>query len=62
MEQQIKITLESKEGKIEIIFNNSDVGLDQYYQALKSMLIFMTFNESTIDAYINEIAKELNDD
>ena len=62
MEKQTKITLENKDSKIEITFNNSDVGLDQYYQALKSMLIFMTFNESTIDAYIKEIAKELNDD
>jgi len=60
MEQQTKITLESKEGKIEITFNNSDVGLDQYFHAFKVMMMYKTFGADLIDDHICQMAYVIN--
>jgi hypothetical protein len=43
-------------------FKNSDVSLEQLFDAFKSHLIAMTWHPMTIDQYIIELADELRED
>jgi hypothetical protein len=43
-------------------FKNSDVSLEQLFDAFKSHLIAMTWHPMTIDQYIIELADNLRED
>jgi len=43
-------------------FKNVDVSLEQWFDALKSHLVAMTWSASAIDQYITEWAQEMESD
>lgn len=58
----MKITLESKYSKITTEFANSDVNLDQCYNAFKGMLVALGWSEQAIKNFIIELAEDLTED
>lgn len=55
----MKLTIEIKfETKI-IEFKNSDVSLEQLFDAFKGLLVASTWSEQTINEFIIELAEEL---
>ena len=57
----MKLTIETKyETKI-IEFKNSDVSLEQLFDAFKGLLVASTWREKAINDYIIELANELNE-
>jgi hypothetical protein len=61
----MKITTETKEQIYITEFKNSDVSLEQLFDAFKSHLVALTFNEITIEHYIiiwsNELKEKNNE-
>lgn len=55
----MKITLEKDWEKITTEFSNSDVNLDQCYNAFKGMLVALGWSELIIDNFIIELGEEL---
>ena len=57
----MKLTIETKyETKI-IEFKNSDVSLEQLFDAFKGLLVASTWREKAINDYIIELANELKE-
>lgn len=56
-----KLKLESEWAESVVEFKNIDISLEQYFNALKGMLIQQTWTENQINEYILELARELND-
>lgn len=56
-----KLKLESEWTESVVEFKNIDISLEQYFNALKGMLIQQTWTESQINEYILELARELTD-
>lgn len=56
-----KLKLESEWAESVVEFKNIDVSLEQYFNALKGMLIQQTWTENQINEYILELAREIND-
>jgi hypothetical protein len=56
-----KLKLESEWAESVVEFKNIDVSLEQYFNALKGMLIQQTWTENQINEYILELARELTD-
>jgi hypothetical protein len=57
----MKITTETKEQLYITEFKNSDVSLEQLFDAFKSHLVALTWNEITIEQYIIEWSDELKE-
>ena len=57
----MKITTETKEQLYITEFKNSDVSLEQLFDAFKSHLVALTWHNSTIEQYIIELANELKE-
>lgn len=56
-----KLKLESEWSESVVEFKNIDISLEQYFNALKGMLIQQTWTENQINEYILELAREIND-
>jgi hypothetical protein len=56
-----KLKLESEWAESVVEFKNIDISLEQYFNALKGMLIQQTWTENQINEYILELAREIND-
>lgn len=54
-----KLKLESEWAESVVEFKNIDISLEQYFNALKGMLIQQTWTENQINEYILELAREL---
>lgn len=57
----MKITTETKEQLYITEFKNSDVSLEDLFNAFKSHLIALTWHNSTIEQYIIEWSNELKE-
>lgn len=55
----MKLTIETKFETKTIEFKNSDVSLEQLFDAFKGLLVASTWSEQTINDYIIELAEEL---
>jgi hypothetical protein len=58
----MKLTTETKDQLYITEFKNSDVSLEQLFDAFKSHLVALTWHPMTIDQYIIELADELRED
>lgn len=54
-----KLTLSKQWEEVSVEFTNSDVSLEQYFNAFKSILIFQGWSEKQINDYLIEISDEL---
>lgn len=57
----MKLTIETKFETKTIEFKNSDVSLDQLFDAFKGLLVASTWSEQTINEFIIELAEELKE-
>ena len=57
----MKLTIETKYETKTIEFKNSDVSLEQLFDAFKGLLVASTWSEQAINDYIIELANELNE-
>ena len=57
----MKLTIETKFETKTIEFKNSDVSLEQLFDAFKGLLVASTWSEQTINEYIIELAEELKE-
>lgn len=57
----MKLTIETKFETKTIEFKNSDVSLEQLFDAFKGLLVASTWSEQTINDYIIELAEELKE-
>ncbi len=57
----MKITTETKDQLYITEFKNSDVSLEQLFDAFKSHLVALTWNEITIEQYIIAWSEELKE-
>ena len=57
----MKLTIETKYETKTIEFKNSDVSLEQLFDAFKGLLVASTWREQAINDYIIELANELNE-
>lgn len=55
----MKLTIETKFETKTIEFKNSDISLEQLFDAFKGLLVASTWSEQTINDYIIELAEEL---
>jgi hypothetical protein len=55
----MKLTIETKFETKTIEFKNSDVSLEQLFDAFKGLLVASTWSEQTINDFIIELAEEL---
>ena len=55
----MKLTIETKFETKTIEFKNSDVSLEQLFDAFKGLLVASTWSEQIINDYIIELAEEL---
>ena len=55
----MKLTIETKFETKTIEFKNSDVSLEQLFDAFKGLLVASTWSEQTINEFIIELAEEL---
>jgi hypothetical protein len=58
----MKITIEKDWVKITTEFSNSDVNLDQLFEAFKGMLVALTYSEQSINNFIIELVEDLTED
>lgn len=58
----MKLTTETKDQLYITEFKNSDVSLEQLFDAFKSHLVALTWHPMTIDQHIIEWADELKED
>ena len=57
----MKLTIETKFETKTIEFKNSDVSLEQLFEAFKGLLVASTWSEQTINDFIIELAEELKE-
>lgn len=57
----MKLTIETEFETKTIEFKNSDVSLEQLFDAFKGLLVASTWNEETINQFIIEWAEELKE-
>ena len=57
----MKLTIETKFETKTIEFKNSDVSLEQLFDAFKGLLVASTWSEQIINDYIIELAEELKE-
>ena len=57
----MKLTIETKFETKTIEFKNSDVSLEQLFDAFKGLLVTSTWSEQTINEFIIELAEELKE-
>ena len=57
----MKLTIETQFETKTIEFKNSDVSLEQLFDAFKGLLVASTWREKAINDYIIELANELNE-
>ena len=57
----MKLTIETKFETKTIEFKNSDVSLEQLFDAFKGLLVQRTWSEQTINKFIIELAEELKE-
>lgn len=57
----MKLTIETKFETKTIEFKNSDVSLEQLFEAFKGLLVASTWSEQTINEFIIELAEELKE-
>lgn len=57
----MKLIIETKFETKTIEFKNSDVSLEQLFDAFKGLLVASTWSEQTINDYIIELAEELKE-
>lgn len=57
----MKLTIETEFETKTIEFKNSDVSLEQLFEAFKGLLVASTWSEQTINDYIIELAEELKE-
>ena len=57
----MKLTIETKFETKTIEFKNSDVSLEQLFEAFKGLLVASTWSEKTINEFIIELAEELKE-
>lgn len=55
----MKLTIETKFETKTIEFKNSDVSLEQLFDAFKGLLVASTWSEQIINEFIIELAEEL---
>ena len=55
----MKLIIETKFETKTIEFKNSDVSLEQLFDAFKGLLVASTWSEQTINEFIIELAEEL---
>lgn len=55
-----KLTLSKQWEEVSIEFTNSDISLEQYFNAFKSILIFQGWSEKQINDFIYELSQEQN--
>lgn len=55
----MKLTIETEFETKTIEFKNSDVSLEQLFDAFKGLLVASTWSEQTINEFIIELAEEL---
>ena len=57
----MKLTIETKFETKTIEFKNSDVSLEQLFDAFKGLLVASSWSEQTINEFIIELAEELKE-
>ena len=57
----MKLTIETEFETKTIEFKNSDVSLEQLFDAFKGLLVASSWGEQTINDYIIELAEELKE-
>ena len=57
----MKLTIETEFETKTIEFKNSDVSLEQLFDAFKGLLVASTWSEQTINEFIIELAGELKE-
>ena len=57
----MKLTIETQFETKTIEFKNSDVSLEQLFDAFKGLLVASSWGEQTINDYIIELAEELKE-
>lgn len=57
----MKLTIETEFETKTIEFKNSDVSLEQLFDAFKGLLVASTWSEQTINEFIIELAEELKE-
>ena len=57
----MKLTIETKFETKTIEFKNSDVSLEQLFDAFKGLLVASGWSEQTINGFIIELAEELKE-
>ena len=57
----MKLTIETQFETKTIEFKNSDVSLEQLFDAFKGLLVASTWSEQTINEFIIELAEELKE-
>lgn len=57
----MKLTIETQFETKTVEFKNSDVSLEQLFDAFKGLLVASTWSEQTINEYIIELAEELKE-
>ena len=57
----MKLTIETEFETKTIEFKNSDVSLEQLFDAFKGLLVASTWSEQTINDFIIELAEELKE-
>lgn len=57
----MKLTIETKFETKTIEFKNSDVSLEQLFDAFKGLLVASAWSEKTINEFIIELAEELKE-
>ena len=55
----MKLTIETEFETKTIEFKNSDVSLEQLFDAFKGLLVASTWSEQTINEFIIELAEEI---
>lgn len=57
----MKLTIETEFETKTIEFKNSDVSLEQLFDAFKGLLVASTWSEQTINEFIIELAEEIKE-
>ena len=58
----MKLQLEAYKKKYTVETDYDDLSLDEYFDLFRGLLVSASWNQSTIDEYIIELANELKDE
>jgi hypothetical protein len=58
----MKLTLEAYKKKYTVETEYDDLGIEEYFEYFKGLLISSGWNPSTVDEYIIELANELKEE